>query len=433
MRRRTQSGMAATALLLASGMLLSACGSSPMASKSDCLQGGNWTEANRNSLNSIIGKYQGQGKAAIFDWDNTTQVRDIGAASFGQLQVNGDLVPSKVPASFSPTFTSKGKTYTSKNLVDYNNGLGDADNNQMIRDTDFPQNMWEAQLFAELKMTPGQVMAVASQAYDNGAGKQDVGKNTLTQVGTGGAAAPRPFLYEEMVDLYGCLIKNGFNVHVTSASDVWTVRWMAMKVLNPALAAKFGPDVQLPVDHVMGIQFMLRNNKTGELHDDSRLIRADTPEARAYQALDPQALDSYTITNINSEIPTDDAGKPANVREWVTLDTPALVAGDSQGDFENFTNAENKLFIARLTEPTIESAAVTQYVQDDPATWIVQPTLFDQSPGHVPSQENLNSRLPDLPASEVAEVAKSIKILTEGGMLTGFTPPPTTPTASPTP
>ncbi len=418
------------AVAAASVALIQGCSSSsspsvaPADATSNCLQGGNWTDANRAALNGIIGKYAKQSKVAIFDWDNTTQARDVGDASFSQMYVDGDIKGGKVPAAFMPSFTQDGKRYSSGDIVAYSNALGNY-TNAINSSIDYPQNMFLAGLFGMIGMTVQQVSTVALQAYDNNAGMQDIGKNTLTQIGTGAAAAPRPFIYPEMVDLYGCLLSNGFRVHVASASDVWTVRAIVRNYLNPEIAAKFGSNVQLPAANVMGIPFMLEDTQTGELINDSVLVRSDTPEGKAYAAGDPAALSRYKITTINSGIAADDSGKPANVMQWVTQDVPVLVAGDSTGDFMDFTRAENRLWIARLTEPSLQQLVIPRYQQDSPGPWIVQPTLFNENPGFVSSQSNLDSRLPSLPPSEIPQITQSIGLLDGAGMLQGFQPPPT--------
>lgn len=411
--------------LFAAGCSSNAASSQPASSSpSQCLQGGSWTDANRNALNTIIGTYQGQGKAAVFDWDNTSQVRDVGNATYSQLDADGKFKAGAVPASFAPPFTAGGKKYSNQNLHTYQDGLAAATgSNPDTVDSDYPANQFAAGMFGALNMTVAQVMQATAAAYDDSSGAQDVGKSTLTNVGPASDQSPRPFLYPEMVDLYGCLISNGFNVHVASASAVWVVRWVVQNVLNPQLAAKFGPSVQLPPQNVMGIQYMLRDNVTGQLVNDSLLIRSDTPEGKAYASFDPKALARYTITSLQTQPPTDDVGKPANVIEWVSPDEPVLVGGDSQGDFENFGRAVNRLFIARLTEPSIEAAVVPVFQKNEPSTWIVQPTLFNENPGFVSSPQNLTSRLPMLPQSSIPDIAQSVNSLTQGGMLSGYTPP----------
>ncbi len=415
-------GIAVVSLLAAVASCSSETASrSAAAPDAECLTGGNWTQANRDALNELITKHAGQNRSAIFDWDNTSAARDVGAAGFAQLVVNGDLAPGKVPAAFMPAFTQGGVTYDSNDVSAYKSGLAKYTNDTKT-DTDYPGNVWPSQIYGMIGKTVAEASAVVGDAYANGSGSQDVGTGNLTKVGTGPYAQPRPFLYPEMIDLYGCLITNGFDVRVASASPTWAVRTIVREALNPALAAKFGHDVAVPAPNVMGISWMLKDKQTGQLVNDSVLVRSSSPEGVAYAAGDPAALRRYLITTLPSGIPVDDAGKPANVLEWVTPDIPVLVAGDSNGDLANLTRAENRLWVARLTSPDLAESVVPIH-RNSPDGWIVQPTLYLEDPGFISSRSDLDERLPLLPATALPQIDQSINTLTKAGMLSGFSPP----------
>jgi hypothetical protein len=102
---------------------LSACSSSPPAPSADskaaspiadsdvpALDRAGWTESVYQKLTETIRGSAGQGKIVVFDFDNTTQARDISEAILAQVQQTDAINPASLSPAMFPPFTGSNGT-----------------------------------------------------------------------------------------------------------------------------------------------------------------------------------------------------------------------------------------------------------------------------------------------------------------------------------
>lgn len=343
------------------------------------LQPGGWLPSTKKHLEVLIERHAHQGKVVVLDFDNTIICRDVGESTFGALA--GTLKTSPSAQQLSSSFSVRSKVYRLEDdPIAYYGALQQATAHQAGGSVGyFVAYPWSVQVMAGL--TVAQVVAATEQAW-----------YTEETVAT---PFPKPFLYPEMVDLIGVLIRNGFFVYIVSAANIWTVRWVVEKVLNPQLRAQFGPDVFIGPDHMIGIGLLMRHADTNYLYNDALLVRTLSAETHAYAALDPVVLSRYTLTSQMVFPISAYAGKAANIMQYITKEPPFLVAGDSMNDFEMLRSARHRLWIARLEEPELQYSIANRVDDKEAGTWLVQPTLTGDNPGFVNAMDTLYRRLPD--------------------------------------
>ena len=127
-------------------LTLSACSSSPSAPSADikaaspiansdvpALDRAGWTESVYQKLTETIRGSAGQGKIVVFDFDNTTQARDIGEAVLARVQQTDAINPTSLSPAMFPPFTGSDGTpiAITAGISDYYDALldsaGDAD------------------------------------------------------------------------------------------------------------------------------------------------------------------------------------------------------------------------------------------------------------------------------------------------------------------
>ena len=147
----------------------------------------------------------------------------------------------------------------------------------------------------------------------------------------------------------------------------------------------------LPRTSVLGTSTLLTNRRR-ELFKDAVLVR----DSADYARLDRTALSRYLLTSrLQFPVPTY-SGKVGAI--WDALGQhPCLAAGDSPGDHAMLTFSEQRLWIARLDKPELQSRTLKLMRQTDPARWLVQPALLGSSPGFLPSRSALADRLHPVP------------------------------------
>ena len=392
--------------------LFTAC-KGPTVSEDSHLKTGNWDPYVYEWLVNIVEAGRDSGKIVIFDWDNTTQARDVGAATFAQAVADGVLSVDTIPPGISPAFTLDGQLVTpsSVGLVEYANKLGKATSSSGIN-----LNAWKVQAWADVSLET--MIEELVKAYDNGAGSADIGQDSVTTIS--GTNVARPFLYPDMVDLYGYLLSRGYDVWVVSAGPVWEVRWMVQNVMNPILAKSWGEANQLELDRVIGMTTLLQDNRTGELTEEGDLL-ADSAICNDYLKADPAMFSNYKLTSQILYPATYAWGKPAVAMEHITLDPPYLTAGDSSGDFGLFARGMNRLWVAVLSKQETQKEVLIQIDKIGfPETWVMQPTLAERSPGFVPDKANLNIRIIDFPLQEKSSIQESVDILIDANKLPGW-------------
>lgn len=335
-----------------------------------------WAPATRAWLEERIRHGAGRGWPVAFDFDNTLVCGDVGEATLAWLVRHHRLRAETVAALTPPFRTAAGKRIEAARLPDLTayyeallegSGHGAADPNPLTRGY-----LWAAEVLAGL--SPNQVVrataAVATAARE--------GEVRWLEVTPGRTAYPRPWFYPAMVELIAVLQRHRFAVWIVSASNVWSVRWMVLHVLNPRLR-RLGVARDVPPEQVIGVAPLLRDRRGCEFKDRV-LVRTDA----AYARLEPRVLAGRRLTTrLDQPVPVY-AGKVACL--WDALGrAPYLAAGDSPGDLPMLTFAKHRLWMARLEKPAATAAMRTvRAAAALPENWAVQPVRTRGTPGLVP-------------------------------------------------
>lgn len=247
-----------------------------------------WSDSVYAKLTGLISESAGQGKTVVFDFDNTTQARDIGEAVLALVQQDGVIDPRTLSQQMFPPFTgADGKpAVVSDGVFDYYEAVLDS-GGEADPFREYSSLSMSASAFAG--RTVADFVTLTSAVYDGGSGAADLTSGTQSKI----LGAGRPFIYPQMADLYGNLRAHGYDVWVASAGVGWAVRWMVQNALNPAIIAKYGQDSALPLDRVVAISMLMKDRGTGKLVSDYQLTHR-TP--------DPAYIDLETARTSQLEI-----------------------------------------------------------------------------------------------------------------------------------
>ena len=372
-----------------------------------------WTESVYKTLTETIIGSAGQGNIVVFDFDNTTQARDIGEAVLAQVQQAKVIDPASLsPAMFPPFTTSGGEPMTiTEGVSDYYDAVldsaGDADPFREYSSLPMPATAFTGRTLADF-------LAQTATVYDNGAGAKDLTSNDESRI----LGAGRPFIYPQMADLYGNLRSNGYDVWVVSAGVGWAVRWMVQNAVNPAIVAKYGPDAALPMDHVVAITTLLKDRETGKLVSDYQLTH-QTPDAR-YINLEPTRMSQLEITAIPDGVASWRGGKAGAIDNIITRGELFMVAGDSMGDVEMLARATNRLVISRMNKPALAEGFADEIAKAPDANWMLQPTINSAPAGFLETKCQMADKTAGN-ADLTAATDKSLGVLDGTGRLGSFT------------
>lgn len=402
-------------LMVAVGLVFALFAQAGAQSSNAVLKPGNWNPHVKARLESLIAGNAGKGKIAVFDFDNTMICRDIGESSFAAMVEKGVLTAGNIPANISPTFKLGDKMVglqNSKDLTTYYEDFLSASKHQKREETPYASGYaWVVQIMAG--MTPAEIIPYSEKAYNGGAAINDSLSPELKESKINGYR--QPFFYPEMVDLVGVLLKNDFDVYFASASNVWTVRWMVTKNLLPMVQELHGKNLNIAGDHVLGVNVLLKDKRTGLIYKDPLLVK----ENKAYANSDLKELANYELTTQVNYPLTGYFGKVANILKFVSLERPFLIAGDSPNDHPMLNWSENRLWITRLEKKGYQEKTAKLMENSLSGEWLVQPVLYKKAPGFVSSSDDLNRRLaikPDKLKSAIGVAG----ILQQTGNLQGF-------------
>ncbi len=372
-----------------------------------------WTDTVYQKLTATIAGSAGQGKVAVFDFDNTTQVRDIGEAVLARVQDTAAIDPASLPPALFPPFTAAGgaPVAVTAGVFDYYEAVldsgGDADPFREYSSLPMPATAFTGRTVADF-------LAQTSAVYDGGAGAADLSSTTESKIGDAG----RPFIYPQMADLYGNLRRHGYDVWVVSAGVAWAVRWMVQNALNPAIAAKYGKDAQLPLDHVVAITTLMKDRANGKLVSDYEMTRG-TPDG-AYINLDPARMSQLEILSIPDGLSSWRGGKAGAIDNIITRGELFLAAGDSTGDEEMLARASNRLVISRMNKPNLAASFAGEITKAPDANWMLQPTINSAPAGFLQTKCQMAEKTAANP-EVTAATEKSLATLTDTGRLGSFT------------
>jgi len=327
-----------------------------------------WTESVYQKLTETILSSAGQGKIVVFDFDNTTQARDIGEAVLARVQQTDAINPASLSPAMFPPFTGSDGTPVAitAGISDYYDALldsgADADPFREYSSLPMPATAFTGRTLTDFV---DQTAAV----YDGGAAAADLTSKEQSKI----LGAGRPFIYPQMADLYGNLRAQGYDVWVVSAGVGWAVRWMVQNALNPAIVAKYGPDAALPMDHVVAITTLLKDRASGTLLSDFQL----TPQSPddAYINLEPARMAQLEITAIPDGLSSWRGGKAGAIDNIISRGELFMVAGDSMGDVEMLNRAPNRLVISRMNKPDLAEGFAAEIAKAPDANWMLQPTI----------------------------------------------------------
>jgi len=327
-----------------------------------------WSDSVYDKLTGLISESAGQGKTVVFDFDNTTQARDIGEAVLALVQQNGVIDPRTLSQQMFPSFTgADGKpAAVSDGVFDYYEAVldsgGEADPFREYSSLPMPASAFVGRTVADF-------VAQTSAVYDGGSGTADLTSGKQSKI----LGAGRPFIYPQMADLYGNLRAQGYDVWVVSAGVGWAVRWMVQNALNPAIVAKYGPAAALPMDHVVAITTLLKDRGTGTLLSDYQLTHQSPDDA--YINLEPARMAQLEITAIPDGLSSWRGGKAGAIDNIISRGELFMVAGDSMGDVEMLNRAPNRLVISRMNKPDLAEGFAAEIAKAPDANWMLQPTI----------------------------------------------------------
>jgi len=358
-----------------------------------------WNARTRRALERLIGRGTGKKLPVVFDFDNTIVCGDIGEATLAVLVRDGKIDPARLSQTLSPSFrTASGGLVTLPSSADaveyYEAYLAPTAHGE--RDTTPLANgyVWAAEAMENLR--PWDVVEATRKACDfarpHGPG--------FIEVTLGKTRYPAPVFYPEMLELLAELIRHDFDVWIISASNVWTVRWMVREQLNPRLR-ELGVKHGLPTNRAIGISTLLTDRR-GSLFKDVRLAK----ENPRYAALDGKVLRSFRLTSrLQFPVPIY-SGKIACIHDAIGR-RPYLGVGDTPGDHAMLTISQHRLWIARLEKPGFQKQTAELIRKTGSAGWLIQPILARQSPGFLPTLNELRRRFPNVPP----DVRKSAQVL----------------------
>jgi len=359
------------------------------------LKGAGWSPAARALLERWINEGQGSGRVAVFDLDNSLLCRDIGEAALVALLGSGVLRPESIPRALSPGLpVAGGVTLTpsdAASVVDYYEALVAMTEHDPTDPAPYSNGYaWAVQAMAGL--TPAQVVEATRLAYAGGDASLDLGRpgaESRIAIEPGGRSYARPFFYPEMVELVGALLERDFDVWVVSASNAWTVRWMATVALRDRLE-RAGFERGIAPDRVVASSLLLEGPE-GRLHKDGLLVRGNP----GYASLDAGELSRYRLTaQVDYPLPTY-SGKVAAILQWTGLShgaRPYLAAGDSPSDHAMLAFAERRLWIARAEKPAYQKVTADLLARTGREGWAIQPVLGQKAPGFLAGSAELAER-----------------------------------------
>ena len=371
-----------------------------------------WTDTVYDKLTGTIAGSAGQGKKVVFDFDNTTQARDISEAILAQAQQANVIDPKTLsPAMFPPFTAADGKQMEiSKGIYDYYEALldsgGDADPFREYSSLPMPASVFHGR-------TVGDFVAQTSAVYNGGSGAEDLKSGKQSKI----LSAGRPFIYPQMADLYGNLRSHGYDVWVVSAGIGWAVRWMVANALNPAIVAKYGKDAALPLDHVVAVTTLMKDRSTGKLVSDYQLTH-QVPDP-AYINLEPARIAQLEILALPDGLTSWRGGKTGAIDNVITRGELFMAAGDSFGDVEMLNRAPNRLVVSRMNKPDLAAGFAGEISKAPDATWMLQPAINSAPVGFLTSKCDMATKTTG-DADVTAKVDKSLGVLEGTGRLGSF-------------
>lgn len=321
------------------------------------LHSAGWAGGARSRLESWIRSGKGRDLPVAFDFDHTILCGDVGEAVLARLSVDGLLPGCPGPGEVAkPSAERAGGAHA---VQVYESVLA-VKAEAMDRSPLATGYVWAATAMA------GRVVSDVAQATRRVWQESRSGSLPWIRDGSGQPLFVVPFPYPEMLELLGLLIRTGFRVHVISASNVWTVRWTILNVINPLLCSEHGCTEGIRPERVWGVSMLMRD-AAGVLHKDRVLVQTRPDYAR----MEPGTLAGLQLTGtLEHPVPVY-AGKVACA--WEAFgQRPYLAAGDSPGDHALLDFAQHRLWIGRLEKPELRLSTLARVPRAERSKWTVQ-------------------------------------------------------------
>lgn len=334
------------------------------------LQENNWMPNSRFSLEKLISENAFQNKIVVLDFDNTIICGDIGESLF-KLIVKEKIITTDCLLSIYPSFNIDGNNISldKSNLYDYYNQLLNATDHSVDESPHLVAYAWVTQLMQNINLNT--LIELTDSIMYNKTSKY----NNL-------------FFYPEMIDLVGVLIKNGFQVNIVSASNIWSVRRLVGNFLNPLLEKTHGDNIFIDLKKVYGMNTLLKNNLNGQLYKDEQLLYVNE-----YLNFESHEIKNYSLTPLMNFPATSYFGKVATIIKSISKEKIFLVAGDSPNDFAMQNFSDNVLWLARLNKTHYQVKAIDE-IRKSNNNWIIQPTLTENKPGFIKSFNESQTKKP---------------------------------------
>jgi phosphoglycolate phosphatase-like HAD superfamily hydrolase len=210
-----------------------------------------WPEADRRALASAAAAAAtGQNSPyAVFDADGTIWSSDATESFIAYLEANGLLTPERLRPEIKviPFLPGEGVYSYYQRLCKIDKAIG------------YP---FSAQVFAGLSL---------AELRGHYAGMMKTPGSTVRVWKTGSFAdefVPTPKLFPQQTQLIHALEKSGVKVYIVTASPEELVRFLAS---DPACGEGF--NLHLPPERVIGVNLLLRDDKTGEIFSSRLRLR----------------------------------------------------------------------------------------------------------------------------------------------------------------
>lgn len=342
----------------------------------DCrLTAPGWNTETRKGLESLIRLGSGKRLPVVFDFDNTLVCGDIGEAVLAVLARAGILTPGRIAPSLCLPLRVPGRGHLTlqscRDIMEYYEAFL-APTVHGRRDPTPLANgyVWATQALDGLRVS--EIMEATREAFEF----SRPGELRWITVTPQRTAFPAPFFYPEMVELVGHLLRHKFDVWIVSASNVWSVRWMVLHGLNPALR-RLGFQAGVRADHVVGISTLLSDSEGG-LHKDSVLVREDS----RYASMGAARMRALRLTShLQFPVPVY-SGKVGCIFDALGRE-PYLCVGDSPADHPMLAISQHRLWIARVEKPESQRLTRALMKKTDPKTWLVQAVRTRDNPGFI--------------------------------------------------
>jgi hypothetical protein len=337
------------------------------------------------------------------DFDNTIICGDVSEVTLATLVNSGLVALQNLAPTLSPPFRpSNGTRVTlesSADITEYYEAFLTPSTHGALDPAPFSNGyVWAVEVMEGLR--PLDVVRATRIAYE----QPQSGKPRFVEVTPGKTVFPVPFFYPEMVELIAQLLRHRFDLWVVSAGNVWSMRWMILKVLNPMLQ-KLGVGQGLRADQLLGVSTLLADRKD-RLYKDALLVRTNP----AYAALEERALGAFRLTSrLQFPVPAY-SGKVACLLDTLGRN-PYLCVGDSPGDHAMLAISRYRLWIARMERPYFQHKLLNLIREKGRGNWMVQPTLTKENAGFLRDSKDIPRRLEFIPA-EVRETRRILARVT---------------------